>query len=207
MNLVIRLAAPCLLAFTLVNCSTTDGTPLLGINQPTGTGPFCSRGNYVDDWADDPSKWRKDSPGRPSTAPAMLAGLDGIPVIATADQPPPSSIPIVASAPPPPRINSRTTTATVSKPAPKPATTTAARPAPKPTATAAAKPAPKPAAKPAPKTVAKPAPKTATRHVVKKGDTLSAIASRYGSSVSAIQRANKISGTLIHPGKSLVIPR
>ncbi|MEY4243357.1 MAG: hypothetical protein RLZZ245_942, partial [Verrucomicrobiota bacterium] len=60
-------------------------------------------------------------------------------------------------------------------------------------------------------TSAKPAPVKAkpssTRYVIKKGDSLSSIASRNGSSVSAIQRANGIKGTLIHPGKVLSIPR
>lgn len=57
-----------------------------------------------------------------------------------------------------------------------------------------------------PKITAKPKPK-AIRYVVRKGDSLSRIASRTGSSVSAIQRANRISGTLIQPGQSLTIPK
>ncbi|MCX6865313.1 MAG: LysM peptidoglycan-binding domain-containing protein [Verrucomicrobia bacterium] len=48
---------------------------------------------------------------------------------------------------------------------------------------------------------------TSERYIVKKGDSLSAIASRNRSSVSAIQKANGISGTLIHPGDKLVIPK
>ena len=46
-----------------------------------------------------------------------------------------------------------------------------------------------------------------TRHTVKSGDSLSSIASRYGTSVSALKSANGISGTMIRDGKSLVIPR
>jgi LysM repeat protein len=42
---------------------------------------------------------------------------------------------------------------------------------------------------------------------VKKGDTLSGIASRHGTSVSAIKSANRISGTLIRDGQKLVIPK
>jgi len=44
-------------------------------------------------------------------------------------------------------------------------------------------------------------------HTVRKGDTLSGIASTHGSSVSAIRQANGIRGNLIHPGQNLVVPR
>ena len=59
-------------------------------------------------------------------------------------------------------------------------------------------PKPKPKPKPQPSVV---------RYTVKKGDTLSGIASRYGSSVSGIQRASGISGTLIRPGQVLKVPK
>jgi len=45
------------------------------------------------------------------------------------------------------------------------------------------------------------------RHTVKKGDTLSGIASRYGSSVSRIKSANGLKSDMIRDGRSLVIPR
>ena len=45
------------------------------------------------------------------------------------------------------------------------------------------------------------------RHTVKKGDTLSGIASRYGSSVSRIKAANGLKSDMIRDGRSLVIPR
>lgn len=44
-------------------------------------------------------------------------------------------------------------------------------------------------------------------HIVKKGDTLYGLSRRYGSSVSAIQKANKLSGTNIRLGQRLIIPR
>ncbi len=44
-------------------------------------------------------------------------------------------------------------------------------------------------------------------HTVRKGDSLSAIAHRYGSSVSAIRQANGLRGSLIHPGQNLIVPR
>jgi LysM repeat protein len=43
-------------------------------------------------------------------------------------------------------------------------------------------------------------------HTVSKGDTLYNISKRYGTSVSAIQRANGINGDLIRLGETLVIP-
>ncbi len=52
------------------------------------------------------------------------------------------------------------------------------------------------------------APAAAARsHTVQRGDTLSAIAARYGSSVSAIARANGIANVnLIYPGQVFTIP-
>ncbi len=44
-------------------------------------------------------------------------------------------------------------------------------------------------------------------HTVRRGESLSTIASRYGTSVRAIRRANGIRGSLIHPGQTLVVPR
>jgi membrane-bound lytic murein transglycosylase D len=42
-------------------------------------------------------------------------------------------------------------------------------------------------------------------HHVRKGDTLGAIADKYGVSIAAIKNANKIRGTLIRPGQDLLI--
>lgn len=43
-------------------------------------------------------------------------------------------------------------------------------------------------------------------HVVRRGETLAAIASRYGTTVRAIQRANRLFGDLIQPAQVLIIP-
>src|SRR5690606_21943323 len=43
----------------LTACVNNGG--LTTSNNPTGTGPFDSRGNYVEAWADNPSQWRKGS--------------------------------------------------------------------------------------------------------------------------------------------------
>lgn len=47
---------------------------------------------------------------------------------------------------------------------------------------------------------------TTTRHLVKKGDTLYSLSRKYGTTVSAIQKANGISGTSIHIGRTYIIP-
>lgn len=161
------------LILTLVGCADRNADLA---NDPYGTGPFDADGNYREEWADDPTKWRRPGSRKPATP------REEPPFIAKNDQPPPNSTPLPPAKP--------TTSA------PKP--TTAAKPTtPKPTVAAKPKPKPKPVVV-KPKTV---------RHIVKKGDTLSAIAKRYGSSVSAIQKANRISGSLIFPNQSLVIPK
>ncbi|MDE0249426.1 MAG: LysM peptidoglycan-binding domain-containing protein [Gammaproteobacteria bacterium] len=44
------------------------------------------------------------------------------------------------------------------------------------------------------------------RHVIAHGESLSVIARRYGTSVSALKRANRLTGTTIQAGKTLMIP-
>lgn len=44
------------------------------------------------------------------------------------------------------------------------------------------------------------------QHRIQKGDTLALIASRYDTSVSALQETNNLSGTLIRAGRDLIIP-
>ena len=69
------------------------------------------------------------------------------------------------------------------------------------------RPAPKPTYRPKPKVKPKPVrvkPKS-RRHAVAKGDTLYGLSRKYGVSVSAIQRANKLSGTNIRIGATLLI--
>jgi len=185
MKTVIWLPSLCLLILFVGGCTNNQTAG----NDPLGTGPFDSRGNYVEEWANDPSKWRK--PGGSTRPPSG----DEVPTIARNEQPPPNSNPLAPK------------TAPATKPAPTPVVSMPKETS-RPTATPKSTPTkPKTTvvkAKPKPKP--KPKPKT-TRYVVKKGDSLSAIASRNGSSVSAIQRANGISGTLIRPGQSLVIPK
>jgi LysM repeat protein len=170
----------CALALILSSCGNS------GPNNPDAiTGPFDSNGNYREEWADNPSKWRK-SGGSPT--PHELR-TDQLPEIAgNTDQPPSNSVPIVSS-------SSGSTTRVISQ----------TRVAEKPKSVTKVVSAPKPKPKPRPKPV-KVKPKS-LRYTVRKGDSLSAIASRNGSSVSAIRRANGISGSLIRPGQVLTVPK
>jgi len=83
----------------LNGCRTTPGKP------GTNVGPFDSHGNYVDAWADDPSKWRaytpKDTGGE-------------LPKIAKNEQPPENSVPLAAGG----STTTRTTRTTVVTSAP-----------------------------------------------------------------------------------------
>lgn len=47
---------------------------------------------------------------------------------------------------------------------------------------------------------------TALRHVVQAGDTLTAIAARYQTTVQVVMTANGLTGSVIYPGQSLIIP-
>jgi LysM repeat protein len=168
-------------ALTLSNCANSGG------GGQSGTGPFDSRGNYVEAWADNPSKWKK-TPGAPSPHEQRS---DELPEIASNEQPPSNAVPIVSGggSKPAPVIS---TTEVTQRPKATSNSSSTANSKPKPKVVVKAKPKPKP---------------KAVKYVVKSGDSLSAIASRTGSSVSAIQKANGISGTLIRPGQSLTIPK
>lgn len=186
MKTALWISATCGLAFVLTGCGNSGGGSSAGTQQP-GIGPFDSQGRYREEWADNPSQWRK-----PAGPTPRIDKTDSLPTVARNDQPPMNSIPLA------PTQVSRTTPAIVE-------TKTASRPVTKTTTPTVVKAKPK-VVKAKPKVLAKPKPKS-TRYVVKKGDTLSAIASRNGSSVSAIQRASGISGSLIRPGQSLTIPK
>jgi LysM repeat protein len=173
-------------------------------NNPGGTGPFDRNGNYVEAWADNPSKW-----GRKSSPPAVSDEVP--PSIASNEQPPANAVPLsdlppvkLTSTSTKPTRNSEVEVASRGKSQPKTQAVTTSRSKSKSSEAVASKPKPKST------TTAKSSKSKSSspsRYVIKKGDSLSLIASRTGTSVSALQRANGIKGTLIQPGKSLVIPR
>ncbi len=204
MKPVLWIPATCALALALTSCGNTGGSD--GGSSQASAGPFDGHGNYVEEWADNPSKWRK---GGGSPSPHEMRS-DRLPEIAKNDQPPQDSNPL------PPAIVSKPvpvisqTQVTKSKPAPvKSAEVVRVRHSADKSEPEVVKAKPKAKVKPKAevvKTKTKPKPKS-TRYVVKQGDSLSAIASRTGASVSAIKSENGISGTLIRPGQSLVIPK
>ena len=207
MKMVLRIFASCGFALALSSCGNSSGGS--GSNPSAMTGPFDSRGNYVEEWADNPSKWRKNG-GAPSPHERKS---DELPQIAKNDQPPQNSVPLSTAISPKPFSPSISQTQVISKT--KPAITrteekivkTTKRPVEKSEEKVVAKSKPKTksvVAKTKTKTKAKP---KSTRYIVKRGDSLSTIASRTGSSVSAIKSENGISGAVIRPGQSLVIPK
>lgn len=160
-------------ALFVTSCANNGSGSGLGDN----TGPFDADGTYRDDWADDPTKWRR----KPSTP------------LASNDLPPADASPIDrASTPPRPATKSSSSSNSSSSSSSSSTARTQSAPKPKPTV------AYKPKAKPKPKS---------TRYTVKQGDSLYVIAQRNKTTVSALQKANNISGSLIRPGQALVIPR
>ena len=179
----------------LTSCSSSGG----GVAD-TGYGPFDSRGNYVEAWADNPTKWN-----RRSSAPTPIEMEPEPTLLAANDAPPSNMTPISTSAPStskPVQVATLKSTSSTSSIKPR-TTTTNTSSKPKSTVSVA-----KTTSKAKPKTVASKSRSSSTaRVVVKKGDTLSGLASRHKTSVSAIQKANGMRDTRLAIGRSLVIPR
>lgn len=214
----------------LPSCGTSGTTGKNPGNHPGGTGPFDKNGNYVEAWADNPSKWGRRGPSNPvrDTVP------DEAPAVARNEQPPDNAVPLVsgnsapsvgsASARQPTRgrevevanLNRKRTVDRDEEPSsrPKAKTTSETAKNTKTKSKASESTATTKSKSGSSKTVAKKTPtkgkattKPPSRYVVKKGDSLSSIASRNKTSVTALQKANGIKGSVIQPGKSLVIPR
>ena len=75
-----------LMLLLLNGCTNKSGS---AGNDALGTGPFDSAGNYREEWANDPSKWRK-----PGTRTPKPATGDNLPVIAKNEEPPPNANPL-----------------------------------------------------------------------------------------------------------------
>lgn len=170
-------------------------------------GPFDEDGNYIEAWADNPPRRKPNSYKKPAPenkaseetekSGGFFAGLFGSkkkedPKVVRSETPkrrlydPPKETPERRLYDPPKEP----------RPAPKVASTP--KPKPKP-----------PAVKPKPKPTPKPVKVTPSyrNHTVAKGDTLYGLSRKYGVSVSAIQKANGLSGTNIRQGATLKIPR
>ena len=180
----------------LSSCSSGGGV------ADTGYGPFDSRGNYVEAWADNPSKWNRRSIAKDSSpvedpAPELLAANDSPPSNLTPITTSTSSREVEVARMKP---STSSTKPTVAKTTTKPKSTSTASTSSKPKSTGSV-------AKTSSKSKAVASKSRSSRVVVKKGDTLSGLAARHGSSVSAIQRANGMRDTKLAIGRSLVIPR
>jgi len=215
MKVALWISAACALPFILVSCGNGGGSTSGGSQQP-GIGPFDSQGRYREEWADNPSQWR-----RPGGSSPRVTKSDDLPEIAQNEQPPLNSVPLATSSPRPTIAETKTTSTTRKQPeavvvktrplnqSEREAVASRTKSKSEPEATIKKKTKPEPEvvkAKSKPKTTVKAKPKS-SRYVVKSGDSLSAIASRNGTSVSALKSANGISGTLIRPGQTLTIPR
>ncbi|HEX7262075.1 MAG TPA: LysM peptidoglycan-binding domain-containing protein [Luteolibacter sp.] len=199
MKPVLWIFASCVIALTFSSCGNSGGSGNPGSPQAV-TGPYDRNGNYVEAWADDPSKWRKSGGSSPHERKS-----DELPQIAVNEQPPQNAVPLPSNSAKPTPVISQTEV--TSKP--KTATAKSREVATKSTRSTGKSEEVVARPKPKPKTTtvkSKPKPKS-TRYVVKKGDSLSTIASKTGASVSAIKSANSISGSLIRPGQSLTIPK
>ena len=164
--------------------------------------PFDEQGNYL---ADVVSGKKKGSKNKPTAAPQSYTE--------TYEKPPETTVASTPNYETPPAATSNPyapvyasgesgsgSTASSSKPKPKPASS-ASSSKPKSSTASKSKPKPKP-------TAAKPKPKSSTvSYTVKKGDTLYGLANRYGTSVSAIKKANGLSSDMLRDGRSLKIPR
>ncbi len=171
------------LTMLLASCGSRGGGGRVSENRSSrgynpGVGPFDSRGNYVERWANDKSKgvwWRRGSTSGPSAATP--------PVVASNVTPRPAVQP-TGTRPAPPVGGTAT-------PTPRPRPAVASRPTPRPRPTVKVKPKRKPP----------------IRYTVKKGDTLWGISQKYKASVTSIQRANGLKGTHLKIGRRLLIPR
>lgn len=188
----------CFTAFSLISCSGSGsgsgsgGGNSVRVAKTSGFnpnhGPFDSRGNYREEWANNPPK-------RVYVSKDKLASTE-IPT-------PEPYIPPIASYTPPVSQPSPQYTSPYKKPTP-----TYKKPTPvykKPTPTYK-----KPVVKTPPKPVVTkvvPKKKPPILHVVAKGDTLYSLSQKYKSGVKTIQIANQLKGTTIQLGQTLKIPR
>lgn len=216
MKVALWISAACALPFILVSCGNGGGSTSRGGSQQPGIGPFDSQGRYREEWADNPSQWR-----RPGGSSSRVTKSDDVPEIAQNEQPPLNSVPLATSSPKPTIAETKTTgtskkdsEAVVVKTRPlnkseREAVATKTKPKPEPEVAVKKKTKSEPEAvktKSKPKETVKAKPKS-TRYIVKSGDSLSSIASRYGCSVSALRSENGISGSLIRDGQTLKIPK
>lgn len=155
----------------------------------TSYGPFDSRGNYVEDWADTPEKWSR----RASYAQQYADIGPDLAMTNPTEAPPSALIPVVSQ--PSRKLEAESLKRTGS---------TASRTNAGSTSSSRTVTKKAPARQLAKRPPVKP---NAARVVIKRGDTLSGLAAKHRSSVRAIQRANGMRDTKLVAGKTLLIPR
>ncbi len=190
-----------------INVSSSASSPRHSMSR--GEYPFDERGNYVTAWAAEGSNRSGSSAATSSADYASWRDSHGS-NSSPARQP--VSVPVKATSKPSRRSTTMTLSSTapttrISPPAPAPTparTASSPPPASRPPTVTTTSTAPK---KPAPAPVKKPAAPATVSHTVKSGDTLYGIALRYKSTVAKIKAANGLQSDLIHPGKTLRVPR
>jgi len=198
-----------LLSVILCSCKSTSGDG--GGGTGAVTGPFDSRGNYVEAWADSPSKWRKGGasneiadaqPDREAANVPVVPEPVPPPTLAANERPKPVSTkttrvykkPDGSTVPAKSKSGSTASNSSKSKSKPvvvKPKTTPKKE-------VASSKSKTKPKAK-----------SSSSSYTVKSGDNLNSIAKRYGTTAGAVQKANGLKSTnsIIRPGQKLTIPK
>jgi len=84
-----------LLSLVLPSCVSDKTTANPG-KHPSGIGPFDRNGNYVEAWADTPSKWGKKSKFSMASTSAPAADND-TPAVASNEEPPADAVPLPPS--------------------------------------------------------------------------------------------------------------
>src|SRR6478672_11339712 len=85
------ISAACALPFILTGCGNSGaggGAGGGGSAQQPGIGPFDPQGRYIEEWADNPSQWR-----RPGGSSPRVKSTEDVPQIAQNEQPPLNSVP------------------------------------------------------------------------------------------------------------------
>lgn len=166
------------LCLALTSCQQTRSGDTADL--PALDYPFDEQGNYIE------SKARSLGSGGRSSKPITLAQNTPPPPMPNVAPPPlpdTNYAPVDDVIPPPPNLSQNTQ--------PRPSTGSGGG-----------------SSKPRPSTSSRPSTPSTTSYTVVKGDTLSGIASRYGTSVSAIRNANGLSSSnLIRVGQKLKVPK
>ncbi len=219
-----------LVSVILCSCqSTGGGGGGTGRSGPQGVGPFDARGNYVEAWADSPSKWRKGaneiadaSPDReasstipylPEPAPPTLAANERPKPVSTTTtrvyKNPDGSVRKTASKTTSSGSNSRTASNSSSgKTSSSKSKSSSSKPVVVKPKTTPKKEVASSSSKGKSSSSSKPK-SSSSAYTVKKGDNINSIAKRYGTTASAVQKANGLKSTnsVIKPGQSLKIPK